>query len=272
MGDTFYLGKYQVESEDPWDIEWEIIHQTDDYQIAMTKQIIDCRPFDGKEPNNSDYGRKNSGNSNWSVSNIKQFLNSDQAEWYSAQHTYDAPPTSDNTNKYTAYDNHKGFLYYWSDDEKKLLKDMNFTLANPDIDGGGSYTWTGKVWLPTYTQMGGNQNDSISEGEQFSKFTTISNRVKYIHEKCAANNKYIKSRGYSKNDEYYYILSSVALANTNTGTTRPSDMIRAISTSGSVSNTVFCTDIADMGIAPCICIPRTGWSDPDYLPDLNYTT
>lgn len=37
VGDTFTLGKYQVENETPWAIEWEIVHQTSDYQIAMTK-------------------------------------------------------------------------------------------------------------------------------------------------------------------------------------------------------------------------------------------
>lgn len=26
VGDTFFLGKYQVESETPWPIEWEIVH------------------------------------------------------------------------------------------------------------------------------------------------------------------------------------------------------------------------------------------------------
>ena len=31
VGSTFILGKYQVENEDPWPIEWEIVHQTADY-------------------------------------------------------------------------------------------------------------------------------------------------------------------------------------------------------------------------------------------------
>ena len=77
VGSTFKLGKYQVESETPWPIEWEIVHQTEDYQIAQTKQIIDCRCFDGKEPTNPNNNRKTYGNNNWQYSNIEQFLNSD---------------------------------------------------------------------------------------------------------------------------------------------------------------------------------------------------
>ena len=253
VGSTFTLGKYQVESEDPWDIEWEIVHQTDDYQIAMTKQIIDLRSFDGKESSNTDSNRKKYGNNNWSVSNIKQFLNSDQASWYSSQHQYDAPPSSDNVQQYSngttyiAYDTHKGFLYYWSDDEKSLLKDYTFTLANNTVtDGGGSYTWTGKVFLPTYTQMGGGQNNSISEGVAFSKFTDDTSRIKSLHDRVKANNEYAKL--YNSTGNWWYWLSSAYPSN--------SYGVRIVYGGGSVSYD-YNAYYGYLGLAPCICLPRT---------------
>lgn len=254
VGSTFFLGKYQVESEDPWDIEWEIVHQTDDYQIAITKSIIDMRAFDAKESTNTDSNRKKYGNNNWSVSNIKQFLNSDQASWYSAQHDYDAPPSSTNIYQYSngttynAYDNHKGFLYYWSDEEKNLLKDYTFTLANnTKTDGGGSYTWTGKVFLPTYTQMGGGQNNSISEGIAFSKFTNNSSRVKYIHEKCAENNEYCKLNNQASGKNYWYWTSSTLSS--------LSYVVRFVNRAGLVDDDNF-AGAGEGGLAPCICLPR----------------
>ena len=254
VGSTFFLGKYQVESETPWDIEWEIVHQTANYQIAMTKQILDLRPFDAKEPTNTNSNRKKYGNNNWQYSNIKQWMNSDKASWYSAQHQYDAPPNDDNCYKYTkdgttvtnAYDTHKGFLYYWSADEKALLKDYTFTLANNTItDGGGSYTWTGKVWLPTYTQMGGGQSNGISEGEAFSKFTDDASRVKSLHDMVKANNPYAKL--YSSTGNWYYWMSSA----------NPSYSydVRSVYNDGSFGYDDFaCT--GDIGFAPCICLPR----------------
>lgn len=256
VGDTFTLGKYQVESETPWNIEWEIVHQTDDYQIAMTKQIIDMRPFDGKEPTNPNSSRKNYGNNNWQYSNIEQWMNSDQASWYSTQHQYDAPPTSANCSQYSngttynAYDNHKGFLYYWSADEKALLKDMTLTLANNTVtDGGGSYTWTGKVWLPTYTQMGGGQNNNISEGEAFSKFTNPDSRIKSIHPNCAANNEYAKVKNYASGKTRWYWMSSAY----------PSDsyVVRCVFSGGSIGSSYYACD-GGIGFAPCICLPRNG--------------
>ena len=255
IGSTFKLGKYQVESEDPWPIEWEIVHQTDTYQIAMTKQIIDLRPFDAKEPTNPDNNRKNRGNNNWQYSNIEQWLNSDQANWYSAQHQYDAPPSKDNVWQnvgigYNPYDTHKGFLYYWSNEDKALLKDMTLTLANNTVtDGGGSYTWTGKVWLPTYTQMGFGKNNSINEGTKFSKFTDNSSRIKTINKYCAENNKYCKKYNIIEGREQFYWMSSVI--------SNSSCSLRLVSLEGSDTSGGDGVYDGTRGIAPCICLPRT---------------
>ena len=252
LNDTFTLGKYQVESETPWPIEWEVVDKRDGYVIAMTKHIIDCRCFDGKEPNNTDSDRKSKGNNNWQYSNIEQFLNSDQSNWYSAQHQYDAPPSSTNCYHYSngttfnAYDAHKGFLYYWSNEDKSLLQDMTFTLANNTVtDGGGSYTWTGKVWLPTYTQMGFGQNNSIAEGTKFSKFTDDTSRIKSLHPNCAANNEYCKINNYNGGKNYWYWMSSVSLSK--------SYYVRRI-----IADGMSRTDNAYSGyngLAPCICLP-----------------
>ena len=254
VGDTFRLGKYQVESEDPWDIDWEIVDVRDGYQVAMTKQIIDFRAFDAKEPTNTNSDRKKYGNSNWSVSNISQFLNSDQESWYSAQHQYDALPISDNLyeymngTNYNAYNNHKGFLYYWSDKDKSLLKDMTLTLANnTETDGGGSYTWTGKVWLPTYTQMGFGNNNSISEGTQFSKFIDNDSRIKYIHEKCAENNELCKNNSFTKDHAETYWLSSLY--------TDSSCQVYYINYYGKAP--IYQAYSGANGLVPCICLPRS---------------
>ena len=262
VGSTFKFGKYQVESEDPWDIEWEIVHQTDDYQIAMTKQIIDLRCFDAAEPTNPDNNnvntRKGSGNNNWKVSNIKQFLNSDQANWYSNQHQYDAPPNNSNTFT-NPYDNHKGFLYYFSDKEKALLQDMTFTLANPDIDGGGSYIWTGKVWLPTYTQMSGTQNNRVSEGIKFDKYTDNNSRIKTINKYCAENNKHCKAEKMTEGTSNDYWMSSIYPAD--------SCHSRVVDLDGSSNGGAGYAYTDAIGLAPCIRLPRTGGGVPS---DLNY--
>ena len=255
VGSLFTFGKYQVESEDPWAIVWEIVHKTDEYQIAQTKQIIDLRCFDAKESTNTDSERKSNGNNNWQYSNIKQFLNSDQATWYSAQHQYDAPPNSancwqySNGTTYNAYDTHKGFLYYFSDEEKSLLKDMTFDLANPTVDGGGSYTWTGKVWLPTYTQMSGSLNNNISEGTKFDKYSDDNSRIKTIHENCAKYNEYCKVNSKTEGTAYRYWMSS-AYPSYSYNT-------RYVFSDGYPGRNLYAYYGND-GLAPCICLPLSG--------------
>lgn len=219
----------------------------------MTKQIIDLRCFDAIEPTNIDNKRKTYGNNNWQYSNIEQWLNSDQSNWYSSQHQYDAPPNKDNCNHYdngttyNAYDTHKGFLYHWNEDEKKLLKDMTLTLANNTVtDGGGSYTWTGKVFLPTYTQMGFGNTNNIAEGIAFSKFTDNASRIKSLHPNCIANNEYCKINNSSGN--WYYWLSSVHPSR--------SSNVRSVNVRGSV--TYYDAYLGLSGLAPCICLPRNG--------------
>ena len=246
INDTFYMGKYQVGSETPWDIEWEIVHQESNYQIAMAKQILDLRPFDAKEPNNSDSNRKNYGNNNWQYSNIEQWLNSDQSNWYSAQHSADAPPNSANVS-YNPYDTKPGFLYYWTDEEKAVLQDMTLTLVNNTVtDGGGSYTWTGKIWLPTYTQMSGNLNNSISEGTQFSKFTDNNSRVKTIHAMCAANNQYCIDNNKTEGTAWYYWESSA----------RPSFSYYSWNVNSDGTPDYYNANYGRSGVVPCICVPR----------------
>ena len=253
LNDTFFLGKYQVGSETPWDIEWEIVHQESDYQIAMAKQIIDLRCFDAKEPNNSDSKRQNNGNNNWQYSNIEQWLNSDQSNWYSAQHSADAPPSSanvwvSNSIAYNPYDTKPGFLYYWSDEEKAVLQNMTLTLANNTVtDGGGSYTWTGKVWLPTYTQMSGDQNNNISEGTKFSKFTDDNSRIKTLHAMCAANNQYCIDKGYAEGKAWYYWMSSASPS---------SSYYSRIVRSGGFPDGGGDAYGGGDGLAPCIRLPR----------------
>ena len=252
LNDTFFLGKYQVGSETPWDIEWEIVHQESNYQIAMAKQIIDLRCFDAKESSNSDSDRQKYGNNNWQYSNIEQWLNSDQSNWYSAQHSYDAPPSSanvwqSNSIGYNPYDTKPGFLYYWTDEEKAVLQDMTLTLANSTVDGGGSYTGTGKSWVRTYAQMSGNKNNNISEGIQFSKFTDNNSRVKTIHAMCAANNQYCIDKGKTEGTACDYWMSS-ARPSASSGS-------RIVISGGSPDNN-YTAYYGNRGLAPCIRVPR----------------
>ena len=162
-------------------------HTTSEHQktiTLMTKHIIRYAAFDAAEPNNTNSDRKNGGNNRWSVSNIRQWLNSNGAagSWWSAQHEYDAPPIAANVSDAAgAYADAPGFLAGFSADILQHFTDINNITVldkvdNGGLSGGGEGT-VDKVFLPSSTEMG---YGDLTEGSQLSKFTDEASRIKKI--------------------------------------------------------------------------------------------
>ena len=126
---------------------------------------------------------------------------------------------------------------------------MTLTLANDTVtdSSGGSYTWTGKVWLPTFTQMGFGQNNNIGEGTQFSKFTDDASRIKTIHAMCAANNQYCINKSMTEGTAHYYWQSSAFPSNSY-----DSRLVGSGGNPDTYNSAYYCY----YGLAPCIRVPR----------------
>ena len=114
--------------------------------------------------------RANYGNNRWSVSNIRQWLNSEGAakEWYKVpeDNIYDKEPAD--------YVEDPGFLAGFSDEVKQHFATVSNTtiLCNADTSALSvdSEITEDKVFLPSLTEMGlGNINRNIPEGRHLSK-------------------------------------------------------------------------------------------------------
>ena len=166
-------------------IEFEVVgvnhHTSSEHSqtiTLMTKNLIRYAAFDAKEPNNPNLDRKDGGNNRWSVSNIRQWLNSSGAagKWFKAQHNYDEAPTADKVTDVNgesfpagAYADDPGFLAGFSPAVLQHFTDITNITAIPDVDGSGSETTVDKVFLPSYTEMFGYNNSEIAEGAYLSK-------------------------------------------------------------------------------------------------------
>lgn len=146
-GSKVKLGTYDGEP-----LKWIVARDsvTQDLRLVLDKDSITAigsMQYDAKEPNNPDSSRKTSGNNKYSVSNINQWLNSDSAanEWYTAQHEYDAAP---------GYQNKAGFLNEWSESDKSVLQEANWTTTLSSVDGSGMDTFSQKVVLMSTTELG----------------------------------------------------------------------------------------------------------------------
>lgn len=199
VGSKVKFGKYQVNTEDAQPIVWTVVaknHQcTPAYPTnAITlhaAEILDLRCFDAKEPSNSHPNRQNHGNNRYSVSNLDQWLNKDAAggAWYSAAHSADhSPDTTAGTGGYgTQYAARPGFLNGFTDDEKAAILSTTIRVVKPSEDGGSYEDVVRKVFLPSTTEVGLSNENSIAEGAAWGYYTSDTARIGYVTQQCFSN-------------------------------------------------------------------------------------
>lgn len=91
--------------------------------IFLSEFVLDILKFDNQERNNPQRDFYYHGNSDYEVSNIIQFMNSVDEDWYESMHRYDSPPGNID-GVYDAlgdYVHHPGFLHEFEDYEIECL-------------------------------------------------------------------------------------------------------------------------------------------------------
>ena len=182
----------------------------------MTKNIIRKAAFDAAEPTNptqdpifgGEERRAMDGNNRWSVSNIRQWLNSsgEAGKWFTKQHDYDEPPTSDHIfDSNGAYANDPGFLAGFSANVLQHFTDITNTTFLHSVDRVGSETsetTVDKVFLPSYTEMGYGNNNGIAEGAPL--FTDVNSIGKgTIDDEC--KEYWLRSNDNSETPNTYHV-------------------------------------------------------------------
>lgn len=154
IGAPLVMGRYSVSKDaDPAPIVWLKGTPNSDF---ITEFGVDYLPFDALERESENARHRYCGNPDYAKSNLLQFLNSDQEEWYCPTHRYDAPPIRSNVNnRYKdTYKEHYGFLYYFEEYELCSI-----------LEGTG-----GKIRLPVYGNFTG--------GDRFHLFNKKGVRAK----------------------------------------------------------------------------------------------
>jgi hypothetical protein len=178
IGAKVKFGKHQVGSETPWDIVWLVVAKSHPgYPInsitLLTEQLINQLGYDAKEPNNENDDRKSGGNNRYSLSNIDQWLNSSNMNWYNSTHSADTPPSAEYLNSNHAahaYDARSGFLYAFTDKERAAILDCTIRVVKSAIDGGGYEDITRKVFLPSHAEIANRGENGVFEGSQWEWF------------------------------------------------------------------------------------------------------
>ena len=195
-GEIIKFGKYQVETEEPEEIEWRIaLKDTSNNRVTLiTDKIIDLLAFDAYETGNTNSYRQKYGNGRWSVSNIRTFLNSAGAHgnWYRSGHYADYSPTDERVNPRNGYVDKCGFLYWFTPEERGLLLSSQVkTCTNKITDGGDSEYSTEKVFLPSRYEIGLDTENNRYEGTRFDLSISGSAEARKckVTEQCFNNTK-----------------------------------------------------------------------------------
>lgn len=121
VGDRLLFGTYTIESalEECADtISW--LKATRD-NVFLSECVIDMVKFDNKEPNSTDDYHSRYGNNNYELSNVRQYLNSHEIDWFVKMHDADEAPGGTNTYRYGDYASNPGFLSRFEDYEIEVL-------------------------------------------------------------------------------------------------------------------------------------------------------
>lgn len=169
----------------------------------VTNQIIKLLCFDAKESANGNSDRRNYGNNRYIYSNLRQWLNSDAAagQWYTAQHSADAPPSSGNVwDGYNPYNTIAGFLNGFTANERAALLATTITVGKSSTDGGGTETCVDKVFPLSCTEV--NLSGDHVCGSKLAIFSDNSSRIATVSASAAANSNY----DVDANQAWYYWL------------------------------------------------------------------
>lgn len=239
VGSKVKFGKYQVNTEEAQPIIWTIVAKNHVSTPAYPSnsvtlhaaEILDLRCFDAEEPSNSNSDRQKYGNNRYSVSNLDQWLNKDAAggAWYSAAHSADhSPDTTAGTGGYgTQYAARPGFLNGFTDDEKAAILSTTIRVVKPSIDGGSYEDVVRKVFLPSTTEVGLSNENSIAEGAAWGYYTSNTARIGYVTQQCFSNTP-SSSKPSSKTTAWYWWLRTPRYSGANS--------TRGVNSAGSLYN------------------------------------
>ena len=194
-------------------IRFKVGRQASDRVGLVTERIISLKCFDAKESSNSNSDRRNYGNNRAAVANLLQWLNSaaGAGQWYSAQHSADAPPNNANVwSNYNEYEAEAGFLNGFEQDFRDALLDDTITVAKSSTDGGGSEQITRKVRLLTRTEVFGGTENGTAEGTQWPIFTDNNSRLAYPTAEAVSKSEYKTSSLSSSQPWWWWLLTPYA--------------------------------------------------------------
>lgn len=137
-------------------IEWLIVAKNhpsypSNSVTLISDKILTFKAFDAAEPDSTDRDIQSRGNNRYIYSNILQWLNKSERDWFVKQHSTDYPPVSSYVSE-NEYRNEAGFLSGFS---KEFLDSLLVTKSKVNIAPTTTVEFSEqKIFLPSVTELG----------------------------------------------------------------------------------------------------------------------
>ncbi len=163
----------------------------------ITDHIIGQACLDAPEINNPSTHIQLSGYNHYAFSNLHQWLNAEDKDWYHPLHTYDAEPSEENiavrpnsydSHGYNAYSNKEGFLSWFSESFRNAIYESDIPCINCQQDD--IEIIKAKVFLPSTAEAGIRIHDPLMEGNKIAIFNDFRYRYATPSDDAVANSQW----------------------------------------------------------------------------------
>ena len=151
-------------------LKWIVCRDSVDQSMRLlldadSVKALGARQFDAKEPKSNIEVVQSYGNAFYCFSNIHQWLNSakNAGQWYTAQHSADAPPD---------YQNESGFLNGWSEKDISALESPEWEIRRASQLGGSLFRFYARIVLVSATEAAKKTN--TADGNRLDIFEKAS--------------------------------------------------------------------------------------------------
>ena len=166
VGETVLFGSYLDE-----DIEWRVLRISEDgtQAVLIASHILTMKAYDAAESGRYNYdGDKDywtgeseadtdmalqvrvRGNSDWSVSNLRAWLNADTEV---VNYTDQPPVATAMSEKKNGYQNEAGFLYGFTQEERDAIVETELVTKGNELSETESVTTYDRVWLLSVEEL-----------------------------------------------------------------------------------------------------------------------
>lgn len=161
-----------------------------DGMLLITDKVIALGAMDAPEPGSAVENYTITGNSDYSLSNLHQWLNSDKNDWFIPTHDTDTPPSEEylalrptlyDPIGHNAYAHKSGFLTRFGNTFRSNICSSLIPCA--DMDGNGIHYLNTKVFIPSAAELG-LRTGVINEGCELPLFTDFCMRYASPSQEC----------------------------------------------------------------------------------------